>query len=86
MKTLDMCVNWTMEAVDPVSYAAWAKYMVISRYVHSMPIRNRRIVFALMREHCDLGGEMFMPHIGVTAADFCVFHVLGSSLARGAAE
>ena len=75
-----------MELVDPVLYAAWAKYMVIFRYVHSMPIRNRRIVFALMRQYYEYGCNMFIPEVGVTAADFCAFHVLGSGQSRATGE
>jgi hypothetical protein len=75
-----------MESLDPVLYAAWAKYMVISRYVNCMPIRSRRIVFALMRENYEYGSQMFIPAVGVTAADFCAFHVLGSGASRATGE
>ena len=71
-----------VDPVDPVLYAAWVKYMVISRKVSTMPIRSRRVVFAVMREHYECGSEMFLPSIGMTAADFCAFHVLGAGPPR----
>lgn len=56
--------------------AKWIKYIVLARYISTLPIRQKRLAFACMRQTENATPELFIPSLGITAGEFCAFHAL----------
>ena len=69
---------------DPPLGATWSKYIVLFRYIQSLSIRSKRAVFIAMRADTSRSVDLFFPHIGITAGEFCVFHCLSQDSPRHA--
>jgi len=67
---------------DPPLEATWAKYIVLARFVNDLPIRRKRHAFLCMRKTPNATADTFMPGLGITAGEFCVFHALGMNQSR----
>lgn len=65
------------DVVMDSSRATWEKYMILSEVVASMDVRDRRVVFQMLRG-TDPDPNMFFPEMGFSLAEFCVFYVLSS--------
>ncbi len=67
---------------DPPHAPTWIKYLVLARYVSDMSIRRKRLAFQCMRrfEGCD--ANAFMPTLGITTGEFCVFHAIAQNQSR----
>jgi hypothetical protein len=53
----------------------WEKYRVLSAYIATMKLRDRRKVFQILR-HSDADVDTLVPEFGFTIGEFCTFHVL----------
>lgn len=67
---------------DPPFVATWMKYIVLSRYIAELPIRQKRLAFWCMRQFAWANADMFFPSLGITAGEFCTFHALGQEQPR----
>ena len=52
------------------------RYLLISQTVKNLPVKERRKIFTMMREKSKFDRHSFFPAHGITAGEFCVFHVL----------
>jgi len=67
---------------DPLLAATWAKYIVIMRHVADMSTRDTRAAFQAMRTAPACSPDTFLPRLGVTVGEFCVFHTLRQGSGR----
>eukprot|EP00965_Chrysotila_dentata_P022979 761578-Pleurochrysis_carterae.AAC.1 len=56
----------------------WAKYIVLSKVIHSLCIRDKRKVFAILRCH-EVDENSFFPLHGFTAGEFAVWNILSEN-------
>lgn len=64
---------------DAAMVPTWAKYIVLSRHVSDLPMRDKRMVFTHMRNIEGCTSDWFIPRLGMTMGEFCVFHILGAN-------
>ena len=69
---------------DPPLHATWVKYLVLARYVAELPVRLKRHAFLCMRKTDGATSDLFIPLLGVTAGEFCIFHALAQEGPRRA--
>ena len=63
-----------------ITYPTWKKYIVVSCYVESLRVKEKRHVFQTMRRHYStLTHDSFFPAYGITAGEFAVWQVLAES-------
>ena len=63
---------------DALLGPTWSKYIVLSRHVADLTMRDKRVVFMLMRNTEGCTSDWFIPRLGITMGEFCVFHTIGS--------
>jgi len=61
---------------DFVTYPTWGKYIVISRVIESMTVRDKRIIFQIMRTFPDLTHNSLLGEYGITAGEFSMWQIL----------
>jgi hypothetical protein len=59
-----------------LTYPTWKKYIVLSSTVASLRMRDKRIIFDVMRNTPDLTHDTFFPYYGFTAGHFCMWQIL----------
>ena len=59
-----------------VNHPTWKKYIVISKYVENLRVRDKRNIFQMMRLKADVTDDTFFPHYGFTAGEFATWQVL----------
>lgn len=59
-----------------ITYPTWKKYIVISRMIDMLRVKDKRLIFQTMRRTDDLSHDTFFPHYGITAGDFAVWQIL----------
>ena len=60
-----------------ITYPTWKKYIVLSCFIESLRVREKRQIFHIMRRHTDtLDHDTFFPHYGITAGEFAVWQIL----------
>lgn len=57
-------------------YPTWKKYRCVHATVARMSIREKRRIFALLRNHPWCSHHTLVPAYGVTLGDFCAMHIL----------
>ena len=62
---------------------SWIKYIVLMKHVGKMSMKEKRSAFHFMRNGDNVGPDTFIPHLGVTMGEFCVFHTLSQTLSKG---
>lgn len=69
---------------EPASYpfvdakCTWVKYIVLSRVVSCIRIRDKRLIFHILRNHdeTEVDENTFFPSLGFTSGEFAVFNIL----------
>ena len=59
-----------------VTYPTWKKYLVLSRVIETLRVRDKRHIFQVMRLTPDLNHNTFFPHYGFTAGEFAMWQIL----------
>jgi hypothetical protein len=64
-----------------ITYPTWKKYIVLSRFVDTLRVKDKRQIFHMMRNHGpdELHHDTFFPHFGITAGEFSVWQVLSEN-------
>ena len=63
-----------------ITYPTWKKYIVVSYFIESLRVREKRQLFHVMRRHHDtLDHNSFFPQYGITAGEFAVWQVLSEN-------
>ena len=63
-----------------ITYPTWIKYIIISCYVESLRVRDKRQLFHIMRKSSgDLSHDTFFPAYGITAGEFAIWQILSDS-------
>ena len=62
-----------------ITYPTWKKYIVISCFVESLRVKDKRHLFYIMRKSCDLCHDTFFPHYGITAGEFAIWQILSEN-------
>jgi hypothetical protein len=59
-----------------VTCPTWKKYIVLSRVIEALRVRDKRVLFNAMRHTRDLDHNTFFPSYGFAAGEFAVWQVL----------
>lgn len=62
-----------------ITYPTWKKYIIISCYVESLRVRDKRQLFHIMRKSDNLSHNTFFPSYGITAGEFAIWQILSES-------
>ena len=58
------------------TYPTWKKYLVLSREIEMLKVRDKRLIFQMMRNAPDLTHDTFFPAFGFTAGEFAIWQIL----------
>ena len=72
------------DAVRACGLSTWKKYKCIHKVVRTMSVRDKRTIFALMRNERSDAHDALMLEYGITLGEFCSMHVLASTAPTGA--
>lgn len=59
-----------------VTYPTWRKYLVLSREIEQLRVRDKRAIFHIMRTTPNLTHDTFFPQYGFTTGEFSMWQVL----------
>ena len=62
-----------------ITYPTWKKYVVLSKFIEQLRVRDKRQIFQIMRRAENLTESTFFPHYGFTAGEFSVWQVLSEN-------
>ena len=60
-----------------LTYATWKRQLVISMSVSKLTVREKRHIYAILRETND--HNAFLPQYGFTAGSFCMWQIVCES-------
>lgn len=59
-----------------ITYPTWKKYIVMSKAIDSLRVKDKRHIFQVMRKTECLSHDTFFPRYGFTAGDFSIWQIL----------
>lgn len=59
-----------------ITYPTWKKYIVLSRVIGALRVKDKRHIFSIMRRTDELSHETFFPEYGFTAGEFTIWQIL----------
>ena len=59
-----------------ITYPTWKKYVILSKYIEQLRVRDKRHIFQIMRKTENLNDGTFFPKYGFTAGEFSVWQIL----------
>ena len=62
-----------------ITYPTWKKYIVLSKVIEMLRVRDKRHIFHMMRRTENLTHDTFFPTYGFTAGEFAVWQVLSEN-------
>ena len=62
-----------------ITYPTWKKYVVLSKYIEQLRVRDKRQIFQIMRRTNNLTESTFFPFYGFTAGEFSVWQGLSEN-------
>ena len=65
-----------------IRYPTWKKNMVIYFSVSKLRVREKRLIFHVIRSADDITHDSFFPAFGLTAGEFCTWHILADGCRR----
>lgn len=68
---------------DLITYPTWVRYTILSNFVTSLSIRDRRYIFQLLRQTPDVHENLFFPGYGITLSEFAVWYTLDDHRRKG---
>jgi hypothetical protein len=61
----------------PSTFAAHHRYTrAVAEHVKNLRVRDKRNIYVAMRLQPDVKTDSFLPHFGLSVADFCVWQTL----------
>ena len=61
-----------------ITYPIWKKMRAIATSIEKLQIRQKRIIFNVIRNSPDGSHDTFFPSLGITAGCFCTWQILGA--------
>ena len=65
-----------------INYPTWKKYIVLSRTIENLRVKDKRNIFQLMRVKPGVTEDTFFPNYGFTAGEFSTWQVLKDANSR----
>jgi hypothetical protein len=62
-----------------LTYPTWERYTVLAHVISNLTMREKRVVFQLLRQMSNVSPEVFFPEYGFTLSEFAVWYVLGAN-------
>lgn len=62
-----------------ITYPTWKKYVILSSHIDKLRVRDKRMIFQIMRKTIDLSENTFFPSYGFTAGEFATWQVLAEN-------
>ena len=62
-----------------ITYPTWKKYMILSCFVESLRVKDKRALFHIMRKSENLTHDTFFPSYGITAGEFAIWQILSEN-------
>ena len=62
-----------------ITFPTWKKYIVLSRTIENLRVRDKRHIFYVMRNMTSLSHNTFFPAYGFTAGEFAMWQVLSDT-------
>lgn len=62
-----------------ITYPTWKKYIVVSCFVESLRVKEKRHLFQIMRRTPSLSHDTFFPTYGITAGEFAIWQILSEN-------
>ena len=62
-----------------ITYPTWKKYIVVSCFVESLRVKDKRHLFHIMRKSSMLSHDTFFPNYGIFAGEFAIWQILSDS-------
>lgn len=60
-----------------ITHPTWRKHTVLAQSIDSVQIKQKRVIFHLLRSSND--PDAFLPEYGFTAGAFCIWQILSDS-------
>lgn len=67
-------------------YPTWKKTCCVRSAVLRMSVREKRRIFAMMRENPEYNEDSLLVEFGITLGDFCLMHILSDQRTAEARE
>tara|TARA_B110000046_G_scaffold148040_1_gene155846 strand:- start:564 stop:845 length:282 start_codon:yes stop_codon:yes gene_type:complete len=64
---------------EHLNYPTWKKYIVLSASIDYLKVKDKRTIFALIRQHATRDEQAFFPDYGFTAGAFCAWQILSDT-------
>ena len=68
-----------MDTRNLLTYPTWERYVILSHIIAILQVRDRRLIFQVVRKYVEPDENMFFPKYGFTLSEFAVWHILGDS-------
>lgn len=65
-----------------MNYPTWKKYIVLSKTIENLRVKDKRNLFQLMRVKENVSEDTFFPSYGFTAGEFATWQVLKDTNSR----
>ena len=65
-----------------INYPTWKKYIVLSRTIEGLRVKDKRNIFQMMRVKPNVNEDTFFPMYGFTAGEFATWQVLKDANSR----
>ena len=62
-----------------ITFPTWQKYLVISNTVESLKVKDKRLIFNILRKTPDVTKNYFFPCFGFTTAEFSCWQILSDT-------
>ena len=62
-----------------ITFPTWKKYIVVSCFIESLRVKDKRQLFHIMRKTSNLSHDTFFPRYGVTAGEFSIWQILSET-------
>lgn len=59
-----------------VTFPTWEKYMIISHTIETLRVKDKRLIFHILRKNPDATKEYFFPQFGFTTSEFSCWQIL----------
>ncbi len=68
-----------------ITFPTWEKYMVIANTIEELRVKDKRMIFQILRKYPEATKDYFFPHFGFTTAEFACWQILtdGRKIKKG---
>ena len=67
------------EVTQYITHPIWRKMKTIALTVDGLKIREKRVIFNVIRNSPDASHDTFFPAFGITAGCFCTWQILAAN-------